>query len=350
MRDVAVVAFAQSELVRRQTDLTEPGMIMPVVNDVYAQCGIERSQIDFVVSGSADYLAGQSFAFIQGLDGVGAWPPINESHVEMDGAWALYEAWMMLQIGHADTALVYGFGKPSAGDMREVLTIQLDPYYLAPTGVDCIATAALQARALLDRSDYTERDMAEVAARSRRAAMSNPYAQVKKDVSADDLLNEPYWVDPLRKHDCPPITDGCAAVILVAGDRAKDVCERPGWIRGIEHRIDPHYFGTRDLTVSPSTEGSGKKLGSHEGIEVAELSSTFTHQELILRDALGLGDDTEINPSGGPLAANPIMATGLIRVGEAFDRIRNDGKRRVLAHATSGHCLQQNLVCVLEGD
>jgi acetyl-CoA acetyltransferase len=350
MRDVAVVAFAQSELVRRQTDLTEPGMIMPVVNDVYAQCGLERSQIDFVVSGSADYLAGQSFAFIQGLDGVGAWPPINESHVEMDGAWALYEAWMMLQIGHADTALVYGFGKPSAGDMREVLTIQLDPYYLAPTGVDCIATAALHARALLDRSDYTERDMAEVAARSRRAAMSNPYAQVKKDVSVDDLLDEPYWVDPLRKHDCPPITDGCAAVILVAGDRAKDVCERPGWIRGIEHRIDPHYFGTRDLTVSPSTEASGKKLGSHEGIEVAELSSTFTHQELILRDALGLGDDTEINPSGGPLAANPIMATGLIRVGEAFDRIRNDGKRRVLAHATSGHCLQQNLVCVLEGD
>jgi acetyl-CoA acetyltransferase len=325
-------------------------MIMPVVNDVYEQCGLQRSEIGFVVSGSADYLAGQSFAFIQGLDGVGAWPPINESHVEMDGAWALYEAWMMLQIGHADTALVYGFGKPSAGDMREVLTVQLDPYYLAPTGVDCIATAGLQARALLDRSDYTERDMAEVASRSRRAAMSNPYAQVKNDISADDLLNEPYWVDPLRKHDCPPITDGCAAVILVAGDRAKDMCERPGWIRGIEHRIDPHHFGTRDLTVSPSTEVSGRKLGSHEGIEVAELSSTFTHQELILRDALGLGDDTDVNPSGGPLAANPIMATGLIRVGEAFNRIRNDGKRRVLAHATSGHCLQQNLVCVLEGD
>jgi acetyl-CoA acetyltransferase len=350
MRDVAVVAFAQSELVRRQSDLTEPGMIMPVVNEVYEQCGLQRSEIDFVVSGSADYLAGQSFAFIQGLDGVGAWPPISESHVEMDGAWALYEAWMMLQIGHADTALVYGFGKPSAGNMREVLTVQLDPYYLAPTGVDCIATAGLQARALLENSDYTERDMAEVASRSRRTAMSNPYAQVKKDVSADDLLNEPYWVDPLRKHDCPPITDGCAAVIIAAGDRAKDMCERPGWIRGIEHRIEPHYFGTRDLTKSPSTEESGKKLGSHEGVEVAELSSTFTHQELILRDALGLGSDTDINPSGGPLAANPIMATGLIRVGEAFNRIRNDGKRRVLAHATSGHCLQQNLVCVLEGD
>jgi hypothetical protein len=44
------------------------------------------------------------------------------------------------------------------------------------------------------------------------------------------------------------------------------------------------------------------------------------------------------------------MAVGLIRIGEAFDQIRNNGKKRVLGHATSGHCLQQNLVCVLEGD
>ena len=262
MRDVAVVAFAQTPLVRRQADYTEPGMILPVVNDVYEQAGLQRSEIDFVVSGSADYLAGQSFAFIQGLDGVGAWPPISESHVEMDGAWALYEAWMMLQIGHADTALVYGFGKSSSGNLREVLTTQLDPYYLAPTGIDCVATAAMQARALLERSDYTERDMAEVASRSRRAAMNNPYAQVRGDVDATQLLDEPFWVDPLRKHDCPPITDGAAAVVLVAGDRAKDSCERPGWIRGIEHRIEPHYFGTRDLTQSPSTAACGQKLGS----------------------------------------------------------------------------------------
>src|SRR5580704_5775845 len=277
MRDVAVVAFAQSPLVRRETE-TEPAMIMPVVNDVYEQSGLKRSEIDFTVSGSADYLAGQSFAFIQGLDGVGAWPPLSESHVEMDGAWALYEAWTMIQAGHAEVALVYGFGKPSLGNLREVLTIQLDPYYLAPTGVDCISTAALQARALLDKGDYTERDMAEVAARSRRNALSNPRAQVKQDVDVDVLLEAPYWVEPLRRHDCPPITDGAAAVILAAGDRARDVCDRPVWIRGIDHRVEPHYLGVRDLTRSPSTKTAGETLGSHDGIEVAELSGTFTHQ------------------------------------------------------------------------
>ena len=56
-----------------------------------------------------------------------------------------------------------------------------------------------------------------------------------------------------------------------------------------------------------------------------------------------------MNPSGGPLAANPIMATGLVRITEAANEIRDRGRQRTLAHSTSGPCLQQNLVCILEG-
>jgi len=63
---------------------------------------------------------------------------------------------------------------------------------------------------------------------------------------------------------------------------------------------------------------------------------------------MGLGDEVEVNPSGGALAANPIMATGLIRIGEAASRIIDGSANRVLGHATSGPCLQQNLVCVME--
>jgi acetyl-CoA acetyltransferase len=82
---------------------------------------------------------------------------------------------------------------------------------------------------------------------------------------------------------------------------------------------------------------------------VAELHAPFSHQEVLVRDALGLGDGVEVNPSGGPLAANPIMAAGLIRIGEAATRIQRGDAHRAVAHATSGPCLQQNLVCVLEG-
>ena len=88
-------------------------MIVPVVREAVAQSGIPRHDIGFTCSGSLDYLQGGPFAFVSGLDAVGAWPPIRESHVEMDAAWALYEAWVAIQTGEVDSALVYGFGKSS---------------------------------------------------------------------------------------------------------------------------------------------------------------------------------------------------------------------------------------------
>jgi acetyl-CoA acetyltransferase len=208
-----------------------------------------------------------------------------------------------------------------------------------------VSLAALQARALLESNGHTETDLAKVVARSRRNAASNPVAS---GPSVEELLSQPYTVSPLREHDCPPVSDGAAAVVLAAGDLARRVCERPAWITGIDHRIDAHSIGVRDLTRSPSTELAAQKAGVNKGpIDVAELHAQFPHEELILRDALGLSDDVVVNPSGGPLGANPVMATGLIRIGEAAQCVMAGEARRAVAHASSGPCLQQNLVCVL---
>jgi acetyl-CoA acetyltransferase len=349
MRDVAIVSFAQSRSVRRDDYRNEVEILMPVVREAVERSGIPQKEIGFTCSGSADYLAGQPFSFVMALDAVGAWPPIRESHVEMDGAWALYEAWVRLQHGDIDSALVYGFGKSSPGDVRDVLCVQLDPYYLAPLWPDSVSLAALQARALMESKGVTERDLAEVAVRNRRNAMGNPNAQLAGDFDADAILSEPYIVSPLRRHDCPPISDGAAAVVLAAGDLARQVCARPAWIAGIDHRIEPHYPGVRDLAESPSAALAAEKAGVRNGpIDVAELHAPFTHQEIILRQAIGIYGGTVVNPSGGALTANPIMAAGLIRIGEAAQRVMDGSARRVLAHATSGPCLQQNLVCVME--
>ncbi len=85
-------------------------------------------------------------------------------------------------------------------------------------------------------------------------------------------------------------------------------------------------------------------------MEVAELHAPFAHQELILRQALGLGDGVAVNPSGGALAANGLMVAGLVRIGEAASRIMDGTAATALAHATSGPCLQQNLVCALAAE
>jgi acetyl-CoA acetyltransferase len=349
MREVAVVGFAQSQYQRHELELNEVEMLMPVISEALDRSGIPQKEIGFTVSGSCDYLAGQPFAFVMALDAVGAWPPIRESHVEMDGAWALYEAWVRLQCGDVDSALVYAFGKSSLGDIRDVITLQLDPYYTQPLWPDAVSVAALQARAMLDAGKTTEREMAEVAARSRRDAKSNATAQVSGDFDVEALLEAPYIASPLRKHDCPPISDGAGAVVLAAGDLARKVCARPAWITGIDHRIDPHGLGMRDLTQSPSTRLAGARAGvSKAKVDVAELHAPFSHQEIILRESLGLDGGTRINPSGGALASNAMMVAGLARIGEAAQRIIAGDAKRTVAHATSGPCLQQNLVCVME--
>ncbi|MGW1494746.1 thiolase domain-containing protein [Streptomyces sp. NPDC002402] len=344
-RDVAIVAFAQSDHTRRSDELSEVEMVMPVLHEVLRRTGLQTSDIGFTCSGSSDYLAGRAFSFTMTLDGVGAWPPISESHVEMDGAWALYEAWVKLLTGEADTALVYAYGKSSPGEVRDVLTRQLDPYYLAPLWPDSVALAALQAQALIDAGLADEPALAGIAARSRAAATDNPHAQLKGSIPSGE-----YVVQPLRTGDCPPVGDGVAAVVLAAGVRARELCERPAWIRGIDHRIEAHSLGVRDLTDSPSTRLAAERAGAFERpVDTAELHAPFSSQEVVLRRALNLDDRVRVNPSGGALAANPVMAAGLIRLGEAAARIHRGESDRALAHATSGPCLQQNLVAVLEG-
>lgn len=351
MRDVAIISFAQSHHTRRQANLNEVEMLMPAFAEALAGAGITKDRVDFVCSGSSDYLAGQAFSFVTTLDAYGPWPPISESHVDMDGAWALYEAWVKMQRGHADIAFIYSYGKSSPGDIRRVATRQMDPYYTAPLWADPVGLAALQARMCLDAGVLSESDMAQVVARSRNNALSNPYAQLAAETDAPSLMCEEYFVAPLRKHDCPPISDGVAAVVLAAGDVARELCERPAWIRGIDHRIEPHALGVRDLTRSVSTEQAAAKAGVADGpVDLAEIYAPFSHQEVILARALGLGDGVDINPSGGALGANVVMASGLIRLGEAATRITHGDGDRAVAHATSGPCLQQNLVCVLEGD
>jgi acetyl-CoA acetyltransferase len=338
LTDIAVVGFAHAPHVRR-TDGTTNGveMLMPCFHKLYDELGLQQTDIGFWCSGSSDYLAGRAFSFISAIDSIGAVPPINESHVEMDAAWALYEAYIKLLTGQVETALVYGFGKSSAGTLRRVLALQTDPYTVAPLWPDSVSMAGLQARFGLDAGKWTAEQMAQVALDSFAAAERTDSEKPAKSI--DELLSRPYFADPLRRHDIAP------------GDRARELRENPAWITGIEHRIETPILGARDLTTSPSTAASAKAAtgGDAGSIEVAEIYAPFTHQQLILTEAIGLPSSTKVNPSGGALAANPMFSAGLERIGFAAQHIFDGSAQRVLAHATSGPALQQNIVAVLEG-
>lgn len=330
-RDVAIVSF--DEVIVDRSDGDDCELLFPVLKRALGGLGLTQRDIGFTVSGSSDFLGGRPFAFVMATDVLGAWPPIRESHVEMDGAFALYEAWVRLQHGDLDTALVYAFGRPSQGPIHQVLSLQLDPYYAAPLRPDALSLGALSARAALDAGLTTEEELAEIA-RARRGVAAS--------------LDEPYLRQPLRAHAASTLRDGAAVIVLAAGDRARALSKRPAWINGIDHRIEPHSLGARSLTRSVSTEQAARAAGAVGfDADVAELHARFAHEEVLLGRALELPASTAISPSGGALANDPLMVTGLCRLGHAARAVMQ-GAGRAIAHATSGPCLQQNLVCTLE--
>ena len=140
LRNVAIVGFSYAPIVEREEHRTAQELLYGEIVAALAACGVERGAIDTQIAGSADYVDGKPFGFVQSLDVMGAWPATRDSHLEMDAAFGVYYAWLRMQAGESDTAMVVGYGKASEGDPDRISQIRLDPYYQAPLGLD--ATAA----------------------------------------------------------------------------------------------------------------------------------------------------------------------------------------------------------------
>src|SRR5215467_9504936 len=234
MRNVAVVGFAQAPIVVRDEHRIASEILYPQVRRALADCGVERDAIDYQVAGSSDYVDGRPFGFVAALDVTGSWPPRQDLHLEMDAAFAAYYAWIRMQAGDCDTAIVCGYGKNSEGELERVQNLELDPYYQAPIGLTLTATAALQASAYMARTGTMDRTLAEVASRNRVAGARNPDALLREPASADDLERTTWAVAPLRQGYLAPTGDSAVCLVLAAEGKAEAMCDRPAWIRGVD--------------------------------------------------------------------------------------------------------------------
>ena len=357
MRDVAVVSFAQTPYVRRERRRNEVEMLMPVIaggrQGARASSGRRSASR---ARAARDYLAGQSFSFVMARRRASARGRRSASrHVEMDGAWALYEAWVKIQTGEVDSALVYGFGKSSLGDLPEMLTLQIDPYTWRRSGRTRSASPRCRPAPCSTRPAGPSATWPRSPCAAGATRRSNPTRSVKGDFDVDELLAEPLP----RVARCASTTarrspTARRAIVLAAGDRRAQACAsgRPGSAASTT-ASSRTSSASRDLDACrrrPSSRAQGGRSRRHDRRRRAARAVQPPGADPA-RARSGLGDDVRVNPSGGALAANPMMAAGLARIGEAR-RADPRGRRRdrAVAHATSGPCLQQNLVCVLEGD
>lgn len=336
---VAVVGYADA-VSHRSDGSSDAELLAPVIDRALAVSGIAREAIGVVCTASYEFGGGVIGSIMDVFDVLPCWPPATHTHLEGDGGFAFYEAWARLLAGEAEIALVCAYSRPLADDLASVLGLQLDPYLVAPLAPRSHHIAALQARALLDAGRYTERDFAAVVC-ARRAGLT--IAQV---------LSAPYLASPLRAADCSTTTcSGVAAAVLAVEGPVTRAVERPAWIAGMDHRVESGALGGRDLSRSVSVTAAAQRLGLRDSrIDVLELHAPFSHQELLLVDAIAAGEVGALNPSGGVLPADPVGASGLMRIGAAAAAVLAGDAVRAVAHAGNGPGLQHNLLCVLAGE
>jgi acetyl-CoA acetyltransferase len=335
---VAVIGYADA-VWDGSDGSSDAELLASVAERALAAAGTARGDVGVLCTAGYEFGSGVIGSMMDVLDVLPSWPPVTHTHLEGDGGFAFCEAWVRLLAGEADTALVCAFSRPLAADLAQVLSLQLDPYLVAPLGPSSRHIAALQARAMLASGRYTERDFAAVACARR------------PELSVEQVLAQPYLASPLRAADCS--TTNCSAVaaaVLAVEGPATRAAVRPAWITGLDHRVETGALGLRDLTVSASTRAAAKRLGlPGSAVDVLELHAPYSHQELLLVDAVGAARIGALNPSGGALPADPLGVSGLIRIGAAASAVLRGEADRAVGHAANGPALQHNLLCVLEG-
>lgn len=334
--------------------------------DALQDAGVGIRDVDMVLVSNvgAEMAKGHNIVDRIGRTGV---PVINVEAACASSGSALFMGAKLVAAGAADVVLCIGVEKAPRGFIAESGFEQwqiqnglgVNPLYFA-----------IQAQELLDDTDATVEDLADVSVKNHRNAVHNPNAMFRKEVTREEVL--------ASRQICPPLTllmlcapnEGAAAVVLMSAEEARrrGVSE-PVALAGIGlvSRSADDWFvpaaSYQTAKTSPSTRAVAKALEesgvSIDDIDLVECQDTDAASELIAYSDLGLcdrGDEAgllrsgatamggriPVNPSGGLLSkGEPLGASGLGQVHELVTQVRGRAGRRQVADATvaMGHVM-----------
>jgi acetyl-CoA C-acetyltransferase len=212
----------------------------------------------------------------------------------------------------------------------------------------------------------TREQLAAVAVKNHHNGALDPYAHFRNEVSIDDVLASPPVCHPLHLLDCCPQTDGAAAMVICAPERAKDFTDKPIMVAGFGVATDHPYLHEKSTFVGlPATVLASQRAYEMAGvgpsdIDCAEVHDCFTITEILDIEDLGFCDKGKggpftadgntaldgtipVNTSGGLLAkGHPIGATGIAQLTELWWQLREEAGDRQVA-LRSGYALQHNV-------
>jgi acetyl-CoA acyltransferase len=162
----------------------------------------------------------------------------------------------------------------------------------------------------------------------------------RADTSLEKLASLRPAFDPtgtVTAGNASPLNDGAAAVVLMGGDKARELGKKPrGYFRAFAVAgVPPAIMGIGPVpAIRKLLARAGLKIGD---IDIFELNEAFASQALYCIRELGLPDD-RVNVNGGAIAlGHPLGATGARQIATALHELeRRNGKYAVLSMCVGG--------------
>lgn len=373
-RDVYIVGVGQVGYGEIEDKRLEQ-VIFESCSKALSDAKISRDEIETVVMGAQDEIDGRSISSMVAAGPAGSFLK-DETRAANEGIYALIVAYLYVASGLKDVCLVSSWSKCSETPVDLITNLRFEPFFSRSVGLNYVTAAALQACVYSNERKLSEEAVAEIVVKNRENAMNNPFAHVRRFVTVDDVLSSRVVAYPLKKLHLPPKSDGACALVVVSRDIAETLTNRRVAIRAMGWATDAYYLGNRDLTKLTSLEKAAEMAYRNAGIknpldeiDVCEVADVTAYHELMAYEALGFSDnggslieegvtrmngELPVNPSGGILSSNPMVASGLVRVAECYLQLtRRGGDRQVrgvetaLAHGSEGPCCQENAVVIL---
>jgi acetyl-CoA acetyltransferase len=355
MRDVSIIGVGMVPF-GKFPERTLADLAWPAVKQALSDAEVSPQQVEIAYCGTAlgGMMAGQRILGKIGLTGI---PVTNIENACSSSSSALRQAVLAIRSGEYDVALVIGAEKLSKFG-GGTLPLEKEDWEVTQ-GMVMPAVYAMRAQRYMHERGLTREQLAKVSVKNRRNGVHNPDAQMRTEVTVEEVLASRLIADPLTLLQCCPTGDGAAAMVLCASSLAARLGRKPIRIAA-SHLVSGKFLtGFRDMTVPEITVRGAAESYEQAGmgpedIDVVEMHDAFSIAEPIYYEAFGFcargeagrmldAGETEINgtisvnPSGGLLAkGHPIGATGAAQVVEIVRQLRGEAGRRQVAGARVG--------------
>lgn len=347
-------------------------LVHRTARETLADAGLEREAVDNVVVCASDLEDGRAISSMVTASPGGGYRKDFIKTTDT-GVHALGLAAMRMATGLFGTTLVLSWAKQSETEEGQIRKVETEPIYRRHTGLGHVTGHATTATAYAADAPDAASAANAVVERNTTNAAANEAGIPEETTSREEAADSELVSSPLRSAHLPEPSDGACGVVL-ATEADVDAAEHdPVWIEGLGWETDGYDMTTQTPGELTALGGAAERAYDDAGITdpQANLDGVEVHEqsafhELMAIEALGLADsgrapakvlegafedaEVTINPSGGPFAANPLIATGLARVAAGVEQVRAGEADRVAATASAGIADQVHGVAVLGGD